>query len=150
MVGDPLPDNWTWASIADVAGVGRSVVSGPFGSNIGSRFFVDTGVPVIRGNNLTADMTRFRDEGFVFITDTKASELKNCEAVRDDLIFTAAGSLGQVGLIPTNSRYERNAVILAKRSSYYVLKTAYSGIKPHQRKTFETERATFEKRSPKG
>ncbi|MBL0011709.1 MAG: hypothetical protein IPP22_13495 [Nitrosomonas sp.] len=29
-----------------------ALVSGPFGSNIGSRFFVATGVPVIRGNNL--------------------------------------------------------------------------------------------------
>ncbi len=30
-----------------------SIVSGPFGSNISAKYFVDEGIPVIRGNNLT-------------------------------------------------------------------------------------------------
>jgi hypothetical protein len=32
------------------------------------------------------------------------------------------------------------AVILAERSGYFILKTAYFGIKPHQRRSFERER----------
>ena len=35
------------------------------------------------------------------------------------------------------------AVVLAKRSNYYVLKTAYAEIKPHRRKTFEREHQAF-------
>lgn len=85
----------------------RAIVSGPFGSNIGSRFFVDSGIPVIRGNNLTTDTTRFVDSGFVFITEEKAKEFRNCEAVSDDLVFTAAGTLGQVGIIPRSCQYSR-------------------------------------------
>ena len=87
-----------------------SIVSGPFGSNIGSRFFVDKGVPVIRGNNLTKGGQKFIDDGFVYLTESKAAEFPNCIAVKDDLVFTAAGSIGQVGLIPAVSRYERYVI----------------------------------------
>lgn len=62
---------------------------------------------MIRGNNLTTDWRRFIDTGFVFVSEDKANELRNCDAIADDLIFTAAGSLGQVGLIPHNSKYPR-------------------------------------------
>lgn len=87
-----------------------AIVSGPFGSNIGSRFFVEQGVPVIRGNNLTKGDCKFIDDGFVYLTDSKASEFPNCIAVADDIVFTAAGSIGQVGLIPIDTRYERYVI----------------------------------------
>jgi len=35
------------------------------------------------------------------------------------------------------------AVVLAKRKGYYVLKTAFYGIKPHRRRQFEAERKAF-------
>jgi hypothetical protein len=64
MASDVLPENWRLSTLGEVADPNsRAVVSGPFGSNIGSRFFVEQGVPVIRGNNLTTDMTRFVDDG---------------------------------------------------------------------------------------
>ena len=108
MGSEALPDKWRWATLGEVADPGvRAIVSGPFGSNIGSRFFVDQGVPVIRGNNLTTDMRRSVDDGFAFVTEEKADELGNCEAIVDDLVFTAAGSLGQVGLIPKEAKYRR-------------------------------------------
>ncbi len=37
------------------------------------------------------------------------------------------------------------AVILAVRSDYYLLLTAYFGIKPHQRRTFQKERDAFKR-----
>jgi type I restriction enzyme S subunit len=91
-----------------------SLVSGPFGSNIGSRFFVAEGIPVIRGNNLSMGDKKFIDDGFVFITEDKARELKNCNAKSDDIIFTAAGTLGQVGLIPKTIRF-RSYIISNKQ-----------------------------------
>lgn len=83
-----------------------SLVSGPFGSNIGSKFFVEAGVPVIRGNNLTKGTHKFIDDGFVFLTEQKAQEFPNCVAIEDDLIFTAAGSIGQVGIIPKERKFD--------------------------------------------
>ena len=82
-------------------------MTGPFGSAIGSRFFVSEGVPVIRGNNLSLARTKFIDDGFVFLTEKKAEEFRNLEARPGDLIFTAAGTIGQVGLIPARPRYRR-------------------------------------------
>jgi type I restriction enzyme S subunit len=108
MTGEVLPENWRWSTLGEVAAPNpRAIVSGPFGSNIGSRFFVEKGVPVIRGNNLTTDMRRFIDAGFVFVSEDKADELGNCDAVIDDLVFTAAGSLGQVGIVPKTATYPR-------------------------------------------
>ncbi|HVQ70047.1 MAG TPA: restriction endonuclease subunit S [Bradyrhizobium sp.] len=83
-----------------------SLVSGPFGSNIGSRFFVEDGIPIIRGNNLSKGDKRFIDGGFVFLTEEKAAEFSNCIARPGDIVFTAAGSIGQVGIIPKERRYD--------------------------------------------
>ena len=100
--------SWPLVKFEEVAlPVKGAIVSGPFGSNIGSRFFVDEGVPVIRGNNLSFGQRRFIDDGFVYLTDEKAQEFRNCEAIEGDLVFTAAGTIGQVGIIPPGARFER-------------------------------------------
>jgi type I restriction enzyme S subunit len=99
---------WALSKFEDVALQEKgAIVSGPFGSNISSKFFVDEGVPVIRGNNLTFGQRRFIDDGFVYLTEEKAQEFRNCEAVADDLVFTAAGTIGQVGIIPRETRFDR-------------------------------------------
>ncbi len=71
---------------------------GPFGSDITTDNFVPSGVPVIRGGNLTAG--RFRAENFVFLSDEKADRLAGANAYPGDVVFTHRGTLGQVGLIP--------------------------------------------------
>ena len=50
----------------------KSIISGPFGSNISSKFFVETGIPVIRGNNLTIGKEMFIDSG-----DRKSTRLNS-------------------------------------------------------------------------
>ena len=86
-----------------------AIISGPFGSNISSKFFVEIGVPVIRGNNLCLDYSKFNDSGFVFITQEKADEL-NCWADKEDLLFTAAGTLGQVGILKEPLNFTRYVI----------------------------------------
>jgi len=103
-----VPEGWEVVGLDAIkANIKGAIVSGPFGSNIGKRFFVDEGVPLIRGNNLTKGDKFFVEEGFVFITEEKAEELKTCTALPNDLIFTAAGTLGQVGLIPQDCLYPK-------------------------------------------
>jgi len=87
-----------------------SLVSGPFGSNISAKYFVDEGIPVIRGNNLTKGGQKFIDDGFAYLTEQKASEFSNCIAIKGDIIFTAAGSIGQVGIIPEESKYPKYVI----------------------------------------
>ncbi len=101
-----LPSGWRRIKVEDIVAPHKgSLVSGPFGSNISKKYFVESGIPVIRGNNLTLGKKKFIDEGFVFITKEKAHELRNCRAEPRDVIFTAAGTLGQVGIIPDYPNY---------------------------------------------
>lgn len=86
-----------------------SIISGPFGSNISSKFFVEDGVPVIRGNNLSLSLDKFYDDGFVFVTKEKAEGL-NCYAQKGDLLFTAAGTIGQVGILESPLKYEKYVI----------------------------------------
>jgi len=81
---------------------------GPFGSDIKKDNFVSSGIPVIRGINLTKEP--FNDDGFVFLTKEKADELKSSNAFPKDLIFTHRGTLGQVGVIPIKSKFKRYVI----------------------------------------
>ena len=88
------------------ASVPYAFVGGPFGSNLTVRDYVEAGVPVIRGNNLPPD-TSFRDDDFVFVSEKKADDLRSNTASPGDLVFTQRGTLGQVGVIPSQARFER-------------------------------------------
>ncbi len=87
----------------------RSIISGPFGSSIGTEFFRTSGVPVIRGNNLTTDSRKFIEQGFVFVAPEKAESL-NAYALRNDIVITAAGTIGQIGIIPEDSNFEKYVI----------------------------------------
>ena len=103
--------NWPQVELQDIALQEKgAIVSGPFGSNISAKFFVADGIPVIRGNNLTKGREKFLDAGFAYLTETKAAEFRNCIAVTDDIIFTAAGSIGQVGIIPPKPKYKKYVI----------------------------------------
>lgn len=105
-----IPNSWDVVSVDDIKANGRSIISGPFGSNISSKFFVKSGIPVIRGNNLSLNVgTKFIDKDFVFITEEKANEL-GAWASADDLIFTAVGTIGQVGILNTNNKYNKYTI----------------------------------------
>lgn len=103
-----IPNNWRLLTVDEIKSKGKkSIISGPFGSNISSKYFVNQGVPVIRGNNLSLNIgIRFNDNGFVYITDEKANEL-NTWATKDDLIFTAVGTIGQVGILTGKEKYDK-------------------------------------------
>jgi type I restriction enzyme, S subunit len=79
---------------------------GPFGSNLVSADYTDEGVPVIRGVNLAGDSS-FSFKDLVFVSEEKADRLLPNNAHPGDLVFTQRGTLGQVGIIPDASPYER-------------------------------------------
>jgi len=87
---------------------------GPFGSNIKVSTFVDSGVPVISGQHLKGIM--LEDNEFNFLTIEHANKLAKANVQRGDVVFTHAGSIGQVAYIPENSRYER--YVLSQRQFY--------------------------------
>ena len=104
----PIPEDWEVSALGGVC-VNRGSVSGPFGSSICQKYFISNGVPVIRGNNLLIGMKgrRFIDENFVFVSEEKAKELSRCDAAHQDIILTARGTIGQTGIIPNDSKYDK-------------------------------------------
>ena len=84
-----------------------ALATGPFGSSISAKHFLTTGVPVIRGSNLSPEVSiRLIDTGLVYLSSDKAAEFKRSIVRRGDLVFTCWGTINQVGLIDERSRYE--------------------------------------------
>ncbi len=71
--------------------------AGPFGSDLVSSDYVEEGVPVIRGQNLSGQWV---SGNFAFVTPIKAKSLEANLARPGDIVFTQRGTLGQVSLIP--------------------------------------------------
>ena len=102
---------WPTATILDVA---KKVAMGPFGSNIKVSTFVPEGVPIISGNHLRGYF--LEEPEFNYITEEHAERLKNSIVFPHDLIFTHAGNIGQVAMIPDRCKYDR--YVLSQRQFY--------------------------------
>ena len=100
-------EGWHRYKILEIADTNRwSLNGGPFGSNLTTKDYIESGVPVIRGINLPDDK-RFSFEEFVWVSEEKADVLIANNAHPGDLVFTQRGTVGQVGLIPKDSLYRR-------------------------------------------
>ena len=93
----------------------KVVAMGPFGSSIKVETFVPVGVPVISGQHLhgwTLDST----PGFNFVTSEHADRLRNANVGPGDVVFTHAGNIGQVAMVPRSPDYPR--YVISQRQFY--------------------------------
>lgn len=104
-------EEWPTATILDIA---EKVAMGPFGSNIKVSTFVPEGVPIISGNHLRGYF--LEEPEFNYITEEHAERLKNSIVYPHDIIFTHAGNIGQVAMIPDGCKYDR--YVLSQRQFY--------------------------------
>lgn len=99
---------WMESTLGEIATKdGYGLVDGPFGSNLPSSSYTPSGVPVIRGANLSKSGARFNDSDFVFVSEETANKLERSTCVANDIIFTKKGTLGQTGLIPQDHQFKR-------------------------------------------
>lgn len=103
--------DWPTTTIADVA---EKVAMGPFGSNIKVSTFVSEGIPIVSGNHLHEFFLEEPD--FNYITEEHAERLKNSIVYPYDLVFTHAGNIGQVAMIPEGCKYDY--YVLSQRQFY--------------------------------
>lgn len=97
---------WQEVALEDIGDITqRAFAMGPFGSRIRKDLYRPTGISVIRGKNLQGK--RFVNDGYVFLSKEKAEELSASEAAPGDVVFVAQGGIGQVGIIPDSTRYDR-------------------------------------------
>ena len=83
--------------------VSQKIAMGPFGSNIKVSTFVSEGVPIISGNHLRSVF--LEEPSYNYITEEHAQKLKNSMFYPRDIVFTHAGNIGQVAMIPQGSDY---------------------------------------------
>jgi type I restriction enzyme S subunit len=106
-----IPKGWKVQRLEEVA---ERVAMGPFGSSIKVSTFVEEGIPVVSGQHLHDLM--LDDSEFNFVTEAHAKQLHRSNVQREDVIFTHAGSIGQVALIPESSLYTR--YVISQRQFY--------------------------------
>jgi len=100
-----VANTWPFVKIAEIA---EKVAMGPFGSDIKVDCFVSEGVPVINGAHL--HQSRLTEKSFNYVTEAKADQLRGANAFRGDIVITHRGTLGQVSLIPENSKHSRYVI----------------------------------------
>ncbi len=107
-----MPIGWSLVALDELRATGDyTFVGGPFGSDLTTADYVnEPGVPVIRGTNLGGKESRFIDDGFVYVTEQKATDLRRNTAYPGDVVFTQRGTLGQVALIPLSARFSRYVI----------------------------------------
>jgi type I restriction enzyme, S subunit len=95
-----LPEGWCWATTEMLAAdAPYSFTDGPFGSNLKTEDYVDTGVRVIRLQNL--GVSEFKNQVKAYVTQEKFELLRKHEAIAGDVIIAAlAEPVGRACLVP--------------------------------------------------
>jgi type I restriction enzyme S subunit len=96
---------WPIVRFEELADSSKSAFSKPYGSAIMKEDYRSTGVPVVRGVNLSNGI--FADDDFVFISDDHADRMPGANLTSGDLVFTHRGTIGQVSMIPWNRKHAR-------------------------------------------
>jgi type I restriction enzyme, S subunit len=93
-----LHSKWPWVTLGEVAShVPNAIVDGPFGSNLKLSDYVEQGIPVLQGKNITNDVFQWFD--IRFISHRKADELKRSSVRKGDILLVKIGSIGYSAVI---------------------------------------------------
>lgn len=76
---------------------GGAIAIGPFGSRMKADLYVPTGIPVIRGTNISPG--RALKGEWVYVTNEFSQTIPNCITRHGDLVFPHRGAIGEVALI---------------------------------------------------
>jgi len=90
--------------LTKISSIIDEISMGPFGSNIKVENFVNDGVPVLNGSNLSG--FKLVEDTFKYVTFEKAKTFKKAIAKRGDIVITHRGTLGQISFIPDNSKFD--------------------------------------------
>lgn len=85
-----LPQGWVKVQLNDLVKNPKSdLVDGPFGSNLKSSEYVESGIPVLKIQNIKAN--RFVEKRLSYVTSEKAAELSRHSFMAGDLMITKLG-----------------------------------------------------------
>ncbi|HMA91367.1 MAG TPA: hypothetical protein VKP30_01725, partial [Polyangiaceae bacterium] len=94
-----LPEGWKLLAVSDLARPDEQpVLTGPFGTSMGSSDFTTSGCPVLTIGCLTD--AGVRTDKAVFVHSKKARELERYRLTAGDLLFSRMASVGRAGIVP--------------------------------------------------
>jgi type I restriction enzyme, S subunit len=92
------PIGWSWVTVADLGGVTeQAVLTGPFGTSLGTHDFTPEGVPVLTIGCLADGGIRLDQAAFV--SREKASELARYRLEAGDVLFSRMASVGRAAVV---------------------------------------------------
>jgi type I restriction enzyme S subunit len=93
-----LPKGWVWTTVEQAGAFGeQAVLTGPFGSNLGSSDFQESGIPVITIGCLKEDGISLGKAAYV--NKTRAKELKRYSLKEGDILFSRMAAVGRAGYV---------------------------------------------------
>lgn len=96
--GEGLPDGWAVAVVADLARADEQpVLTGPFGTNLGTEDFTASGCPVLTIGCLTESGVSLDKSNFV--AEEKATELSRYRLGAGDILFSRMASVGRASIV---------------------------------------------------
>ncbi len=98
--GEPrgLPEGWRWVTVEEIGNKNeQTVLTGPFGTNLGREDFAETGIPVLTIGCLTEYGLNL--EKAKYISDAKAKDLEKYRVREGDLLFSRMAIVGRAGLV---------------------------------------------------
>ncbi|SMY34186.1 Type-1 restriction enzyme EcoKI specificity protein [Photobacterium malacitanum] len=100
-----LPSGWALPWVEElVINSSDHIVDGPFGSKLKATEYVDSGVPIIRIQNI--DRNVFKNNGLQFLSPEKADELERHSFHSGDIVLNKLGEpTGKACIIPSSLKY---------------------------------------------
>jgi len=93
-----LPESWSWSSVSKIGDSSdQPVLTGPFGSNLGRKDFIATGVPVLTIGCLKEAGIELKKA--MYISKEKAVELERYKLKDGDMLFSRMAAVGRAGHI---------------------------------------------------
>lgn len=92
-----LPSAWSWAKLSDFEGDEQLITTGPFGTSLKSKDFIESGVPLLTIGCLTEH--GIDSEAVLFVSEKKALELQRYRLRKDDLLFSRMATVGRAGKV---------------------------------------------------
>ena len=131
-----IPEKWNLVSLIDTAKKERySFTGGPFGSNLKSEEYTETGIRIIQLQNI--GVGRFLNKYKIYTSNEKADELKSCNIYPGDIIIAKmADPVARACIMPNDDErylmasdgirlsvdeeyYDRDFILFSINSTYF-------------------------------
>ena len=99
-----IPEEWAVKKFEDFAdkSIKWSITGGPFGSNLKTTDYTDSGIQIIQLQNIGDG--KFINESIIYTSEQKANELLSCNIYSDDIILSKMGDpVARACMIPGKS-----------------------------------------------